>query len=254
MASLLPPTPDEDESGPLAFAGATGRGVRVAVIDSGVNSAHPHISAVAGGVTITAAGEVDASDYTDRIGHGTAVLAAIQEKVPAAEFFAVKVFHSALRTNAANLVRALEWCIGERMDVVNLSLGTTNPAHQERFRQAVAEARRTLLVAAREVGGQPCYPGCLPGVFSVDVDWACPRNRFDCRGSRENIVFSASGYPRPIPGVPRDRNLRGMSFAVANMTAFVARACETGEGKQTENDRFRSIRERLASECARYCL
>ena len=39
-------------------------------------------------------------------------------------------------------------------------------------------------------------------------------------------VFFASGYPRSIPGVAPERNLNGISFAVANMTGFVARAAE----------------------------
>jgi len=42
----------------------------------------------------------------------------------------------------------------------------------------------------------------------------------------DRVEFSASGYARPIPGVPPERNLNGISFAVANMTGFVARACE----------------------------
>ena len=39
-------------------------------------------------------------------------------------------------------------------------------------------------------------------------------------------VFRASPFPRPIPGVPRERNLAGVSFAVANVTGFLARAME----------------------------
>ena len=39
-------------------------------------------------------------------------------------------------------------------------------------------------------------------------------------------VYVASGYPRSLPGVPRERNLHGISFAVANMTGFVARVSE----------------------------
>ena len=42
----------------------------------------------------------------------------------------------------------------------------------------------------------------------------------------DGSVFVASAYPRDIPGVPRERNLNGISFAVANMTGFVARAKE----------------------------
>jgi hypothetical protein len=43
-------------------------------------------------------------------------------------------------------------------------------------------------------------------------------------------VFAASPYPRPIPGVPRERNLSGVSFAVANVTGFIARAVEAAGG------------------------
>ena len=223
-----PLMPEEKESGDFPLAGFTGRGVRVAVIDSGVNLRHPHIGKVAGGASATADGEIVADDYTDLLGHGTAVMAAIQEKAPAADFFAVRVFHTALRTNAVTLLEALRWCIKQKMDVVNLSLGTTNPIHAESFEQVVAEAGQagTLLVAAREADGQRCYPGSLSGVFSIGLDWDCPCNRFRCKKAGASLVFYAAGYPRPVPGVPPQRNLHGISFAVANMTAFIARARE----------------------------
>ena len=57
---------------------ATGRGVRVAVIDSGVHAAHPHVQGVSGGLGIDAEGREHA-DYIDRLGHGTAVTAVIRE-------------------------------------------------------------------------------------------------------------------------------------------------------------------------------
>lgn len=199
--------------------------MRVAVIDSGVNPGHPHIVRVAGGVSVDAHGAVVTGDYIDCLGHGTAVMAAIQEKAPDADCFAVRVFRTALRTSAANLMAAIRWCIEEEMDVINLSLGTTNPAHAEAFGRVAADAAVAgiLLVAAHEANGQACYPGCLPDVFSVGLDWDCPRDRFRIEGG----VYYASGYPRPAPGVPPRRNVHGISFAVANMTGFVVRACQT---------------------------
>jgi len=110
------------------FAGRTGKGVRVAVIDSGVHASHPHIGGVAGGVTIGP--ELDDNHYVDLIGHGTAVMAAIKEKAPDAEYFAVRVFFSSLRTTVDLLLRAIEWSMANHIDVMNLSLGTTNPAHR----------------------------------------------------------------------------------------------------------------------------
>ena len=183
-----------------------GTRVRIAVIDSGVNPAHPHITRVDGGWP--------ENDFLDRLGHGTAVMAAIQEKAPDAEYFAVRIFDRELRTNMDTLLAAIQWSLDQRMDIVNLSLGTSNPAHSEKF--------TPFLSRAIFISPAGTYPGELPGVIRVRQDAACPRDQY----RREGEVFYASGYPREMPGVPAERNLNGVSFAVANMTGFVARACE----------------------------
>jgi len=217
------------------LAGLTGKGVRVAVIDSGVHASHPHIGGVAGGITIGQ--ELNEKNYTDVIGHGTAVMAAIKEKAPEAEYFAIRVFYSSLRTTIDLLLRAIEWCIANRIDVVNLSLGTTNPAHRERFTPLIERAVKegTILVSARDADGTPALPGSLPGVIGVDLDWDCPREMYYCKSAVEGFALAASGYPRSLPGVPRARNLHGISFAVANATGFVVRACEPLENRCYEN-------------------
>jgi subtilisin family serine protease len=226
--------PDPDD-GPLPFPDASGQGVRIAVIDSGVHAGHPHIGVpVAGGASVTAEG-VDEGDgvWVDRLGHGTAVMAAIQEKAPGADYFAVKVFHDSLRASTAGLLRAIGWCIERRMDVVNLSLGATNAGGARAFAEVAdwAAESGTLLIAAREANDTPCYPGCLPTVIGVGLDWDLPRHRYRWELAEEVGVFFASGYPRSAPGVPRTRNLYGVSFAVANMSGVVARALEVEGGK-----------------------
>ena len=77
----------------------------VAVIDSGVHATHPHVGGVSGGFAIRDDGTL-ADDYVDRLGHGTAVTAAIREKAPAAGILAIKVFWSSLATNVTMLARA----------------------------------------------------------------------------------------------------------------------------------------------------
>jgi Subtilase family len=184
--------------------------LRIAVIDSGVAIPHPHVGNIAGGVSIDENGE--SPDFSDRIGHGTAVMAAIMEKAPDAEYFAVRVFQTSLRTRIEFILTAIEWCIAQRIDLINLSLGTMNPAHAERFAPFIDKVQ--LISAASAL------PGSLPGVIAVHEDRDCPRDEYRRLGPQE---FAASGYPRPIPGVPPERNLNGISFAVANMTGFFVR-------------------------------
>lgn len=210
----------------MPWRDATGRGVRVAIIDSGVHAAHPHVAGVAGGVAIDRDGTL-LDDVVDRLGHGTAVAGAIRERAPDAELYAVKVFDRSLSTTIDRLVQAIAWAVGVRAHVVNLSLGTPREAHAPALRAAIAQAAAagTLVVAAEEVDGVPFYPGSLDGVVPVRLDWTCPRDSFRVLDTAR-VSFLASGYPRPIPGVPPEANLKGISFAVANMTGIVARLCE----------------------------
>ena len=185
--------------------------MKIAIIDSGIHPGHPHVGEIAGAVQITAAGI--SNDAVDRLGHGTAVAGAIREKAPDAELYAVKVFDRRLTANIGVILRALQWCRDHYMDLVNLSLGTENPAHRESFLRILGDD--LLVVSAANV-----LPGSLPGVIGVLPDPDCPRDAFRYDAG----VFHASPYPRPIPGVPIARNLQGASFAVANMTGLVARA------------------------------
>lgn len=213
----------------------TGRGVRVAVIDSGIHAGHPHIRGIAGGASVC--DEELGSDVSDRIGHGTAVAAAIREKAPHAELYAVKVFDRTLSTTADRLVRAIYWAAGAGARVINLSLGTARAEHAARLSDAVAfaVARGAVIVAAEESDGVRWLPGSLAGVIPVQLDWTCPRDSVRCADGPDRKRFLASGYPRPIPGVPAAANLMGISFAVANVSGLVTCLCE-GSPHATTHD------------------
>lgn len=217
------------EAGRLApdkYPGATGVGVRVAVIDSGVHPGHPHVGAVDGGVSFDAAGG-RGTDTVDRLGHGTAVAAAIREKAPDATILPVKVFDRELRATVEALVAAIVWAVAARVDLINLSLGTANPAHQTRLGEALVQAARAgvVLAAAAEQDATRWLPGSLPLAVGVTLDWECPREQANIdvaqEGAIRRIRARASGFPRPIPGVPPAHNLKGISFAVANVSGLL---------------------------------
>ena len=205
------------------FKGRSGAGVLVAVIDSGVHASHPHVGAIAEAVCI----DPPDGDGVDRLGHGTAVASAIRDLAPGATLIVGKIFDRTLTTNAEALARAIKRATERSARVINHSLGTANRAHEAALRASVerATAAGVLIVSAGESNGVEWLPGALPGVVSVTADARLERNELIV-GDRG---LSAAPYPRSIPGVPREKNLSGLSFAVANATGFVARLLEHRE-------------------------
>jgi len=198
--------------------------VRIAIVDSGVHASHPHVNGIAGGVSITPDGRED-PEFLDRLGHGTAVTAAIREKAPDAEIYAVKIFHDSLATRIDSLLHALDWSARHNMTFINLSLGTDNQQHEAALQSMVEKltGQGIQLVAAHEDAGVRWLPGSLPGVLPVALDWTCPRDEYRTSTLPDGrTLYHASGFPRPIPGVSPERNLKGISFAVANVTGLLA--------------------------------
>ncbi|HXT70483.1 MAG TPA: S8 family serine peptidase [Vicinamibacterales bacterium] len=217
-----------------SLTGRTGQGVRIAVIDSGVHDGHPHVGSITGAVAFDEHGQQH-GDVVDRLGHGTAVAAAIHEKAPEAALVAIKIFGRSLTTTGAALAAAIQFAIGARADIINLSLGTSNPEHRQHLEAVVAQATSAdvAVVAAAPDAANEWLPGALPGVIGVELDWTCPRE--ECVVTRRvdgEVRVRASGFPRPIPGVPPERNLKGQSFAVANATGLIALAYQ-GVGQRS---------------------
>jgi subtilisin family serine protease len=198
------------------------------MLDSGVHVGHPHLQSVAGGVAITPDG--DGTDYVDTLGHGTAVGALIHHLAPEADLFAVKIFDRRLATSLSVVLRAIDWCFEHQINIINLSLGTTNEEHRRHFASAVERvlASGAVLVSAYEVEGVAMLPGSLPGVVGVVADSACDHGDYRVI-DHERDCIAACPYPREIEGVPRERNLKGVSFAVAHISALIARKWNTVE-------------------------
>lgn len=218
----------------LDLRGATGTGVRVALIDSGINVQHSHVGFLAGGIAFSAtdAGEVrESSDYADRLGHGTALAGILRAKAPHVELYAVKIFTDRLAASITVLEAALRWAVEQRMHIINLSLGTTNVAHRSRLEAIVtlANASGSLLVASSPPGRMDVFPAVLPGAIGVAGDDECgwSEHRYI---ADDPIPFRAHPCPRPLPGPAQARNFRGHSFASAHLSAALTLLLEQRPG------------------------
>lgn len=215
---------------PINLGAGSGKGVKVAVIDSGINAQHSHVQRVAGGVHILlgSGGALEfLPDWRDSLGHGTAIAGVLRAKAPDVELYSVKVFDRQLRTQAEIVAAAIRWAADNRMDIANCSLGTAEAAHRPLLQGACeyAAGKGVLVVAACESPDAELFPACLPGVIPVAGDENCGWDEFYACG-KGTPVFRAHPCPRPLPGRPQERNLRGHSFAAAHIAACLARLCE----------------------------
>jgi subtilisin len=158
-----------------AWGDATGHGVRVAIIDSGVDGAHPRVGGVAGGAALEY--DPDAPNgvrvvegpHDDLFGHGTACAGVIRELAPDSEIYSVRVLGRRLTGKGVVFAAGLRWAIDHGMQVINLSLSTSRRDHYALFHELADEAyfRGVLLVAAVNNIRVESYPSLYASVCSV---------------------------------------------------------------------------------------
>lgn len=205
--------------------------LKIAILDTGINPAHRQVGPVAGGVRVSwVAGRVRLTgnrraDWTDEIGHGTAVAATVCDGLPPEAFtlLSVRVFGRRADAPPHCLAAGIRWAVENQAAIVNLSAGVpvgSDPKGEAVLREAWMEAGsgRVTLIAPRSGRGSRLIPGALespvPGAVGVEADPALEYGQLARRGK----VVIAPPWARPLPPLPREKNFSGVSFAVAAVT------------------------------------
>lgn len=208
----------------------------IAILDTGINPAHRQVGPVAGGVRVS---WIDAhprltgtrlADWTDEIGHGTAVAATVSDGLPPEAFtlLSVRVFGRRMEAPPQCLAAGIRWSIERGANIVNLSAGVpegSDPEGEGELRDAWAAAGEAglALIAPRSSQGKLLIPGALSNVRSaigVEADAALDYGQW----TRRAEVLVAPPWARPLPPLPREKNFSGVSFAVAAVTNRMARS------------------------------
>ena len=155
-----------------AFGDASGAGVRVCVLDSGIELDHPLVGRVQRSVAVTKNGDeivVADDDAGDLCGHGTACAGIIRSLAPDCELTSVRVLGAGYTGSAAVLLAGLEWAIDEGFHLVNMSLSTTKKQYVDRLHELADTAyfKRTVLVASAHNMAVESFPWRFAAVISV---------------------------------------------------------------------------------------
>lgn len=211
-----------------AWGGSTGAGVRVGIVDSGLEAAHPRLD---GRVVQSVAVELEdgeprvvPDDGRDLYGHATACGGIILGLAPEVELVSIRVLGSDLRGKGTAFAAGLEWAIEQRIDVLNLSLSSKSEAMFSVFHDLVDRAyfRGIPLVSAANNVPAASYPSLFSTVISVAAHGEADPWRLYYNPSPP-VEFGAWGVDVPIAWKDGGSTVAtGNSFAAPHVTAMVA--------------------------------
>jgi subtilisin family serine protease len=166
------PADGEGVSPSWAWGGATGRGVRVCVVDSGIEPGHPLVGQLAGSFAVVREQDgltVRETGAEDCFGHGTACGGIIRRTAPDCELTSLRVLGERLTSSGNVLLAGLRWAIRQRFDVINLSLSSTRASIGAELRTLTDAAyfRGTVIVASAHNSPVESYPWRFASVISV---------------------------------------------------------------------------------------
>lgn len=211
-----------------ALGGSTGEGVRVCILDSGVDATHPLVGALDNAVVISSADgdEVVADEDTegDVSGHGTACAGIVRRLAPQARISSVRVLGSSFTGSGAILLGGLRYAIEQGFDVINMSLSTTKKPFATVLHELADTAyfKRTVLVASAHNMPVESYPWRFSSVISVGSHEEADSLAYFYNPSPP-VEFFGRGVNVEVPWLGgRTLTVSGNSFATPHVSAICA--------------------------------
>ena len=221
-----------DTNGDLIVdSGATvGAGVKVAILDTGIDIDHPDlINNLAGGINIINYRK----SYNDDNGHGThvaGIVAGVDNEIgvigtaPGTSLYGVKVLDRRGQGWLSDVIDGLDWCINNGMDIINMSFGSSsgNQTFQEAITRVYQAGIVQVAAAGNEYEGPVDYPAAYPETIAVSaIDSSDNFAEFSSVGPEVDLTapgvdifstYKGDGY----------KTLSGTSMAAPHVTGVAA--------------------------------
>jgi subtilisin len=211
-----------------AWGGSTGKGVKVCILDSGIEADHPDVGELAGAVAVEV-GEGDEISVVDDVegdlcGHGTACAGIVRSIARDCELYSVRVLGAGFTGSGTALLGGLRWAVEHGFDVINMSLSTTKSQFAGLLHEVadLAYFRRTVLVASAHNMPVESYPWRFSSVISVGSHEEPEAQTFYYNPSPP-VEFFARGVDVEVAWLGKARaRSTGNSFATPHMSGICA--------------------------------
>ncbi|KZR57566.1 S8 family peptidase [Pseudobacillus badius] len=226
----------------------SGKGVKVAILDSGIDKTHPDLQ-VAGGACYMTILQLDGckDSYNDDNGHGTHVAGIVAAKnndigvvgvAPGAQIYAVKVLNKLGDGTTSTMMAGVEWAIKNKMDIINISI--SSPLLDSNLQRMIQRAYNSgiLVIAAAGNEGPPLtgewssvqYPAKFPEVIAVSSidsnrrhgELASVGKEVELAAPGENIYSTYPTAMKTMSGAQGYETLSGTSMASPYVTGLAA--------------------------------
>lgn len=164
------------------------------------------------------------ADHADCAGHGTACAGIIRRKAPDAALYSVRVFDESLSAEVTSIIAAIEWAVSNSMDIINLSMGTTDMGYREELARVCRKvvSNGIILVSAEHNEGWESYPALLTDVVGVGAGKLRGLYDYHYRPGAA-IECIARGDPQRVCWKePSEIMIGGTSFAAPHISGLIA--------------------------------
>lgn len=216
-----------------------GDGIRIAVIDSGIDKSFvdKYAPDIRLGISLKVvdSGIEISENCCDELGHGTAVTSIIHSIAKQAQFFIIKVFYKTeYEIDTKQLIAALQYIKSQlSVDIIHISSGTVSPditdlAEMRKICKEL-EDMNVLVVSAFDNLGALSYPSALPEAIGVDSSTTCT-SIYDYRYADSDCVnIIGRGVSQNVPWLNNEhKSVVGSSFAAGYITGFIAQFMQAG--------------------------